>query len=91
MIWIIGEYGERIENSKDLMDNFSSNFLEEPKHVQLAILNASIKLYLKLEGEAEDLVMDVLNKATEQSDNPDLRSRAFIYWRMLNVDPEMAK
>lgn len=50
MIWIIGEYGERIDNAIDLMLNFSENFKDEAKKVQLAILNASVKLYLKLES-----------------------------------------
>lgn len=56
MIWIIGEYGERIDNSIALMANFSENFKEESKQVQLAILNASVKLYLKLEDAAEELI-----------------------------------
>ena len=29
MIWIIGEYGDRIDNSIDLMFNFSENFKEQ--------------------------------------------------------------
>ena len=29
--------------------------------------------------------------ATEQVDNPDVRDRAFIYWRMLSTDPAKAK
>ena len=29
--------------------------------------------------------------ATEESDNPDLRDRGFIYWRLLSTDPEAAK
>lgn len=91
MIWIIGEYGERIDNAVDLMLNFSENFKEEAKKVQLAILNASVKLYLKLEGAAEDLVQDVLKLATDESDNPDLRNRGYIYWRMLSSNPELAK
>jgi hypothetical protein len=33
MIWIIGEYGERIDNSIDLMTHFSENFKEESKKV----------------------------------------------------------
>ena len=33
MIWIIGEYGERIDNSVDLMYNFSENFKDESKKV----------------------------------------------------------
>ena len=31
MIWIIGEYGERIDNSLELMYNFSENFKDENK------------------------------------------------------------
>jgi hypothetical protein len=29
--------------------------------------------------------------ATEETDNPDLRDRGFIYWRLLSTDPEAAK
>jgi len=28
---------------------------------------------------------------TEESENPDLRDRGFIYWRLLKTDPEAAK
>jgi AP-2 complex subunit beta-1 len=56
MVWIIGEYGQRIENSVQLMEHFSNSFKDEPKQVQMAILTASVKLYLKLEDAAEDLV-----------------------------------
>jgi len=91
MIWIIGEYGERIDNAVDLMMNFSENFKDEAKKVQLAILNASVKLFLKVEGQADDLVQEVLKMATDESDNPDLRNRGYIYWRMLSSNPELAK
>jgi hypothetical protein len=33
----------------------------------------------------------VLNLATEESDNPDLRNRGYIYWRMLFNNPNEAK
>jgi AP-1 complex subunit beta-1 len=29
--------------------------------------------------------------ATEESDNPDLRNRGYIYWRMLSNNPDEAK
>lgn len=31
----------------------------------------------------------VLNNATVETDNPDLRDRAYIYWRLLSTDPEV--
>lgn len=33
MVWIVGEYADRIDNAVDLMLNFSSNFKEEAKKV----------------------------------------------------------
>ena len=33
----------------------------------------------------------VLKWATEDIDNPDLRDRSFIYWRLLSTDPEAAR
>jgi AP-1 complex subunit beta-1 len=91
MVWIVGEYGHRIDNAVDLMLHFSENFNDESKDVQMAILTASVKLYLRLEDDAEDLVTKVLKLATDDSDNPDLRNRGYIYWRMLSSDPEAAK
>ena len=91
MIWIIGNYCELIDNSVALISDFADNFKDEAKNVQLAILNAAVKLYLKLEGEAEDLITQVLQMATDESDNPDLRNRGYIYWRMLSENPEEAK
>lgn len=45
-----------------------------------------------MEGDgAEELVQDVLKMATDESDNPDLRNRGYIYWRMLSSNPELAK
>lgn len=30
-----------------------------------------------------------MNNATVETDNPDLRDRAYIYWRLLSTDPEV--
>ena len=33
------------------------------------------------------LIQLVLTYATQETDNPDLRDRAYIYWRLLSTDP----
>ena len=33
MVWIIGEYGQRIDNSVSLITHFSENFKDEAKSV----------------------------------------------------------
>jgi len=50
-----------------------------------------VKIYLKLEGAAEEMIVAILKKATEETDNPDLRNRGYIYWWMLSTDPDTMK
>ena len=37
------------------------------------------------------MIQKVLKLATEEADNPDLRDRAYIYWRMLSTSPQNTK
>ncbi|KAG6488457.1 hypothetical protein ZIOFF_049700 [Zingiber officinale] len=92
MIWIIGEYAERIDNADELLESFLETFPEEPALVQLQLLTATVKLFLKKPTEGpQQMIQAVLNNATMETDNPDLRDRAYIYWRLLSTDPEAAK
>ena len=91
MVWIIGEYAERIDNANELLETFLDSFEEEDAMVQLQLLTAAVKCFLKHPSETQDMVQRVLDMATEESDNPDLRDRGFVYWRLLSTDPEAAK
>ncbi|KAL9127120.1 MAG: hypothetical protein Q9217_003946 [Psora testacea] len=91
MIWVIGEYADRIENSDVLLDDFLYSFADEPVEVQLALLTATVKLFIQRPTKGQELVPKVLKWATEETDNPDLRDRGYMYWRMLSTDPELAK
>jgi AP-1 complex subunit beta-1 len=91
MIWIIGEYAERIDNADELLESFLETFQEETALVQLQLLTAAVKLFLKQPENAQEMVQKALNLATEHSDNPDLRDRGYVYWRLLSADPEAAR
>lgn len=58
---------------------------------QLQILTAVVKLFLKKPDQSQGLVQKVLQAATSQSDNPDIRDRAYVYWRLLSSDPQITK
>ncbi|KAJ8982570.1 hypothetical protein NQ317_005041 [Molorchus minor] len=64
---------------------------DENAQVQLQLLTAVVKLFLKRPQHTQGLVQHVLSLATQDSDNPDLRDRGFIYWRLLSTDPAAAK
>lgn len=90
LIWIIGEYAEKINNADELLETFMEGFKDECTQVQLQLLTASVKLFLK-KPQSQALVQKVLQCATGECDNPDIRDRAYVYWRLLSKDPETAK
>jgi len=91
LIWIIGEYASKIENADELLGIFVDTFTEEAYAVQLQTLTAVVKLFLKKPDSAQGLVQRVLDRATKDCDSPDVRDRAYIYWRLLSTDPGAAK
>ncbi|OXG85910.1 adaptor protein complex AP-1 [Cryptococcus neoformans var. grubii Br795] len=91
MIWIVGQYADRINNSEELLEDFAFTFKEEPAEVQLALLTAVVKLFIRRPTVAQELLPKVLKLATEEAENPDLRDRGFMYWRLLTADPAAAR
>ncbi|KAJ1957717.1 beta-adaptin, partial [Linderina pennispora] len=92
LIWIIGEYSEHITNVGNVLSGLFEGFLEqEDESVQLALVNAAVKYFLKSPQQGQALVLKALQTATEKCANPDVRDRAYIYWRLLSADPEAAR
>jgi len=91
LIWIIGEYADKIDNADELLAVYVQTFTEESYQVQLQTLSAVVKLFLKKPDTAQGLVQKVLETATKDCDSPDVRDRAYIYWRLLSTDPAAAK
>ncbi|EPE05137.1 ap-1 adaptor complex subunit beta-1 [Ophiostoma piceae UAMH 11346] len=91
LIWIVGEYAEKISNADEILIGFVDGFMEEFTQTQLQILTAVVKLFLKKPSANQSLVQRVLQMATAENDNPDIRDRAYVYWRLLSGDLEVAK
>jgi vesicle coat complex subunit len=91
IVWIIGEYIEIIDNADELMLNFVANFKDEADVVQQQILTSCMKLYLLRPEDGQEIMKDLLRYITKECENPDLRDRGFIYWRLLSSNPELAK
>ncbi|RGB25807.1 adaptin N terminal region-domain-containing protein [Rhizophagus diaphanus] len=91
LIWIIGEYAERIENADELLVTFLDTFRDENSQVQLQLVTATVKLFLKKPQATQNIVWRLLQIATSECDNPDIRDRAYVYWRLLSTDPQAAK
>lgn len=59
--------------------------------MQQQILVSTIKLCLLRPDDGQEIAKELLKRITAESENPDLRDRAFIYWRLIATNPELAK
>lgn len=90
-IWILGEFSKKIENAQEKLQYFIDSFSDQTVPVCLQILTSAVKMYIKDPDNCEEMVMNVLHLASEESPNPDLRDRGYIYWRMLSTEPTRTK
>ncbi|OMH82239.1 Beta-adaptin-like protein B [Zancudomyces culisetae] len=90
-LWITGSNLNVIQGYGKYFSGFVENFLNEPSNVQLALITALAKAYIIDRDFGEKVAQKVMKMATEQIDNPDVRDRAFFYWRLISISPEKAK
>ena len=91
MVWILGEYADRIGNAGDLIDAlFLDDFLEDTPDVQLSILTAVFKYFLVDSEDGQEMFQRVITMCTSQVDNPDVRDRAFQYYFLASEHPDIA-
>ncbi|KAK9245207.1 adaptin N terminal region-domain-containing protein [Lipomyces tetrasporus] len=91
MIWIVGEYADKIDNADEILSTFIDGFLDETTQVQLQLLTATVKLFLLKPQNTQPLVQKVLQTIANECDNADLRDRAYIYWRLLSTNSQTTK
>ena len=93
ILYIIGEYCKKIKKSTEYIDLFFNDFSTLNEVVQVQILNAGVKNFLKKSNDknAEELAIKILQKCVEESINADVRDRGYFYWRLLETDPDLAK
>ena len=48
-------------------------------------------MFLLRPNDGYTLVQEVLRQCTQEIDDPDLRDRGYIYFRLMNIDPELTK
>ena len=47
-----------------------------------------MKLFLSNPEQNSSFILNLLQKTTDECYSPDVRDRAFIYWRLLNTNPQ---
>jgi AP-1 complex subunit beta-1 len=83
--WLLGEYPKYFSNLHDKLSELISGFLEYDSALQLNILTSVVKINLSTQNaKYSNLLQKVLELATKECENADVRDRAYIYWRLLS-------
>lgn len=92
VLWILGEYGLLIEDAPYLLEPMIDGFLEEPSGtVRLEMLTAAVKLFFARPPEMQMMLGNLLDKAINECQHPDVRDRGLLYYRLLQYSPEEAR
>jgi vesicle coat complex subunit len=100
--WVLGEYPDSVSDTvTEYLSVLVNHFMEQPRLVQYATMTALTKLYLhsaqssgKYGSEVTAQALAMLEKVLGECTNshlPDLRDRAFFYWRVIALDIDVAK
>eukprot|EP01061_Rhynchopus_euleeides_P012118 TRINITY_DN21728_c4_g1_i1.p1 TRINITY_DN21728_c4_g1~~TRINITY_DN21728_c4_g1_i1.p1 ORF type:complete len:765 (+),score=334.67 TRINITY_DN21728_c4_g1_i1:132-2426(+) len=82
-VWILGEYGEHIDDSPYILEEYCKGFKEEPHQVRLEILTACMKLFFKRPPEMQIILGGLLHEAISDFSHADVHDRALLYYRLL--------
>ena len=78
MVWVIGEYSSVIDNANELLGLFSDSYHDEKPVVQLQLLTAAVKLFLRRPDAGKEVMTSLLTLATAETLSVDIRDRAFL-------------
>jgi len=54
-------------------------------------MTSAIKIFVKYPEDGRHFIQKILESAAFNAQSPDVRDRAFIYWRMLSTDPQKTR
>lgn len=84
-IWFLGEYPKYFSQLKQNLLDLIDGFLDYESLLQLNILTTIVKINLSLENQTySNYLQKVLEMATKDCENADVRDKAYIYWRLLS-------
>merc|ERR1712078_18199 len=90
IVWILGSFGEKLQEAPYILEGVGYTFDEEDERVQLAMMTAVMKLFFKRPPECHQLLLDILDKGS-QCANQDVHDRALFYSRLLKRSIDTAK
>jgi AP-4 complex subunit beta-1 len=90
LLWLIGEFGDKIEHSSYIVDYLSKLEIQSTEFAY-ALLLASCKLFFKNPGEMQPILGKVFENILKNYQDVDLRDRTQYYYNLMKNDINMAE
>ena len=90
LTWLIGEFGEKIENSPYLLE-YLINMDIQSTQFAYSILQASCKLFFKNPGEMQPILGKTFEYCLKNYTDVDLRDRVYYYLNLMKKDINLAE
>lgn len=91
-VFLLGEYPKYFSALPLKLLLLVDSFLDADPSLQLTILTAVVKINLAVpDAGCSGLLQTVLERATTDCDNADVRDKAYVYWRLLSLSAPEAQ
>jgi len=93
LIWILGEFGDKVENAPYIIENLIDFFSSDIQSSQIiyALLLAGCKLFFKSPGEMQIILGKIFEMILKNYHDVDLRDRTYYYYNLMNKDIGLAE
>lgn len=91
LLYIFSVRFNYFNNKSEILDYVKNRFLQEGPDIQIEIIQCFVKLYLDKVDDSENLLNELLELIDNKIENPGVREAAYMYWRLLENDPEACK
>ena len=89
LLWIIGEFGEKINNAPYILDYLSKLEIQSNEFAY-SILLSSCKMFFKSPGEMQPILGHVFDTILKNYQDVDLRDRTYYYYNLMKKDINLA-
>jgi len=92
LIWIIGEFGDKVDNSPYIIENLLDNMSDfQSSKIIYSLLLASTKLFFKTPGEMQPVLGRLYEFILKNFHDVDLRDRTYFFYNLMQKDVALAE
>jgi len=90
-VWMIGEFGERLDDSPYVLEDVVDNYNEESAVVRTQLVSAVVKLFFKRPSQMDQIVRRTLTLGCADTTFPDVHDRSLYLTRLMVRDAQLAQ